>query len=72
MFCSRQWSSAFGGLTLFYLTLSPTAQAASCSKQSPPHRVALVELYTSEGCSSCPPADRWLGELSRRFRPNRW
>jgi hypothetical protein len=63
-----RWFAAFA-----ILSIVPAAQAApECTAKSGSGTAALVELYTSEGCNTCPPADEWLRKLpTAGFGPER-
>lgn len=53
-------------LIVAWLASLPALAAFACHAASDASTRPLIELYTSEGCDSCPPAERWL---SSRFDP---
>jgi len=40
------------------------------SRDQKPNGIAVVELFTSEGCSSCPPADEAVIDISNEYKSN--
>jgi hypothetical protein len=62
------------GMRVRLIALSLVAMSTAWGLPGPfvsgPAQVPLVELYTSEGCSSCPPAEAWMNRL--QSEPGLW
>lgn len=52
----------------FYFSFLPNVFAEPLSFSSGDKQVQVIELYTSEGCSSCPPAEKWLNSFKHDER----
>lgn len=59
MFQSLRYLALLAGFTAFMGAVAAPGHAVTKSK-------VVIELFTSQGCSSCPPADKLVGELAER------
>lgn len=54
-------------LLLLTLVISITAFGQSSTNKTAKKGFAVLELFTSEGCSSCPPADDLMGKIQKEY-----
>jgi len=73
--CMSPWNSAapnclYRIMRAYWILIAVTLVSARAETifHAGPAKVSLLELYTSEGCSSCPPAESWLSRLNSDSR----